>query len=169
MCAAASSLASTVLGVTDEGIEASASGAGSQNALGIFVFRYGSFPLGTYLPDGDLDVGVALYFLEDGRLLGERDSDRFLLYLLSRFNAGDLRSLGKGDAQQAYLVEADVKVIKLSLGGLAVDLSVNKVSVSPTGKQLHSSSNPRPPVRRLSHFPSSLFAAGWRLLLPRSS
>ncbi|XP_026193602.1 uncharacterized protein LOC34624356 [Cyclospora cayetanensis] len=119
----------------------------------VAVHRYGSFPLLTYLPDGDLDVGVLTFSPKTGVVESEEDSEAFLVYLYQRFRRGDLRVEGgeptsefsqsvctPGESQRpagrglrgprirnVHLVKADVKIIKLEVDGLAVDLSVNKV------------------------------------------
>ena len=138
----------------------------------VAVHRYGSFPLLTYLPDGDLDVGVLMFSPETGRIESEEDSEAFLMYLLFRFRKGDLKTEMRDDVanannthhqgvytqqnpeaphqgdplkpprtggpqggppkrppriRNAHLIKADVKIVKLQVDDLAVDLSVNKV------------------------------------------
>ena len=120
----------------------------------VAVLRYGSFPLLTYLPDGDLDVGVITFSPETGVVEGEEESEAFLVYLHLRFRRGDLKVESWGDSSDSscgdpvgsrgprgpgtrgsrgprirnvHLVKADVKILKLEVDSLAVDLSVNKV------------------------------------------
>ncbi|CDJ64627.1 Nucleotidyltransferase family protein, related [Eimeria necatrix] len=122
----------------------------------VAVLRYGSFPLLTYLPDGDLDVGVITFSPETGVVEGEEESEAFLVYLHLRFRRGDLKVESQGSVKDSsgvtgtldapkgpggpggrgsrgprirnvHLVKADVKILKLEVDSLAVDLSVNKV------------------------------------------
>ncbi|CDI86930.1 Nucleotidyltransferase family protein, related [Eimeria praecox] len=120
----------------------------------VAVLRYGSFPLLTYLPDGDLDVGVITFSPETGVVEGEEESEAFLVYLHLRFRRGDLKVESQAEGsdppsgdptasggrrgssrrgskgpriRNVHLVKADVKILKLEVDNLAVDLSVNKV------------------------------------------
>ncbi|OEH77569.1 hypothetical protein cyc_08709 [Cyclospora cayetanensis] len=100
-----------------------------------------------------LYVGVLTFSPKTGVVESEEDSEAFLVYLYQRFRRGDLRVEGgeptsefsqsvctPGESQRpagrglrgprirnVHLVKADVKIIKLEVDGLAVDLSVNKV------------------------------------------
>ncbi|CDJ59975.1 hypothetical protein, conserved [Eimeria maxima] len=136
----------------------SSSGASSSvrclSDICVAVLRYGSFPLLTYLPDGDLDVGVITFSPETGVVEGEEESEAFLVYLHLRFRRGDLKVESQGESsdppcgdpvgsggprgsgtrgsrgpriRNVHLVKADVKILKLEVDSLAVDLSVNKV------------------------------------------
>ncbi|CDJ53571.1 hypothetical protein, conserved [Eimeria brunetti] len=135
----------------------SSSASGSVRCLSdicVAVLRYGSFPLLTYLPDGDLDVGVITFSPETGVVEGEEESEAFLVYLHLRFRRGDLKVESQGEGtyspcgdpvgsegprgsgtrgprgpriRNVHLVKADVKILKLEVDSLAVDLSVNKV------------------------------------------
>ncbi|PHJ15647.1 nucleotidyltransferase family related, partial [Cystoisospora suis] len=98
-----------------------------QDDVCIAVYRYGSFPLRTFLPDGDLDVGVISFNRYTGILEGEEESDALLGLLLERFQRDDVKNHAHFPLRQASLVDAEVRILKCTVGGIAVDVSVNKV------------------------------------------
>ena len=85
-----------------------------ERTLGAQVFHFGSGPLKTYLPDGDLDVSIVLGYGP------EYDS-----WEVKVMNV--LRQKGDLEVSDVFCVDAEVKVVKCFIGGLAVDISVNQV------------------------------------------
>jgi len=88
---------------------------------GAVSFMYGSVPLRTYLPDGDLDVGACMptphvdeWFKRLEELLKRESGKR------RDSSAGDIYAV-----QTVVLVNAEIKLIKCIVNGVLVDLSAN--------------------------------------------
>ncbi|PFH37058.1 hypothetical protein BESB_035160 [Besnoitia besnoiti] len=93
----------------------------------VAVYRYGSFPLRTFLPDGDLDIGIITFNRHTGVLEGEEESDALLAALLEAFQQERVKNNKKFPVREASLVDAEVRILKCIVAGIAVDVSVNKV------------------------------------------
>ncbi|XP_076914735.1 uncharacterized protein LOC143573834 [Bidens hawaiensis] len=84
------------------------------------VLRYGSGPLRTYLPDGDVDLTV----VSDVPHL-ECDLPRIIYSVLE---AEIHRLNGQGVLKEAKCVSAKVKLIKCVVDGIMIDISFNQIS-----------------------------------------
>ncbi|CBZ54776.1 hypothetical protein NCLIV_052020 [Neospora caninum Liverpool] len=98
-----------------------------EDEINITVYRYGSFPLRTFLPDGDLDIGIISYNRRTGVVEGEEESDALLAVLLDKFQREDVKTHKTFPLREASLVDAEVRILKCIVSGIAVDVSVNKV------------------------------------------
>ncbi|KEP62737.1 UNVERIFIED_CONTAM: hypothetical protein HHA_214990 [Hammondia hammondi] len=113
--------------LSPEGRQASSGYCAEEDEINIAVYRYGSFPLRTFLPDGDLDIGVISYNRRTGVLEGEEESDALLAVLLEKFQRAEVKSNKTFPLREASLVDAEVRILKCIVSGIAVDVSVNKV------------------------------------------
>ncbi|XP_010508846.1 PREDICTED: uncharacterized protein LOC104785349 [Camelina sativa] len=88
-----------------------------KDRLGIEVFLFGSVPLKTYLPDGDIDLTV----------LTPQDTEEDLAEALCSM----LRAEGGASDFQVtgvQYIQAQVKVIKFNIKNIAVDISFNQMA-----------------------------------------
>nr|AAM76764.1 hypothetical protein [Arabidopsis thaliana] len=85
--------------------------------LGIEVYLFGSMPLKTYLPDGDIDLTVLTHHAS------EEDCARAVCCVLEA-------EMGNSDLQVTGVqyVQAKVKVIKCSIRDVAFDISFNQLA-----------------------------------------
>jgi len=81
------------------------------------VCAYGSVPLRTYLPDGDLDI-TALVMEEQPEWLQQLSS-----YLLSE----EVQTDGELEVRDVQAINAEVRLVKCVVDDLVVDISVNSV------------------------------------------
>ncbi|KAF8820513.1 hypothetical protein IE077_003094 [Cardiosporidium cionae] len=93
---------------------------------GFVVFRYGSVPLKTYLPDGDLDVGFVV-FDHNGFIMADTTCDDYLNRLYQRLVMPDLLRHPIFPLRNATLIDADTRILKCFVGNIAVDISANKL------------------------------------------
>ncbi|CAD5325983.1 unnamed protein product [Arabidopsis thaliana] len=84
---------------------------------GIEVFSFGSVPLKTYLPDGDIDLTV---------LTKQNMDDDFYGQLCSRLQNEERES--EFHATDVQFIPAQVKVIKCNIRNIAVDISFNQTA-----------------------------------------
>ncbi|KAJ4903984.1 Nucleotidyltransferase family protein [Raphanus sativus] len=88
-----------------------------KDRLGLEVFNFGSVPLKTYLPDGDIDLTV----------LTPQDKEEDLAKALCKMlEAEDGES--DFDVTDVQYIQAQVKVIKCKIRNVAVDISFNQVA-----------------------------------------
>lgn len=88
-----------------------------KDRLGIEVFLFGSVPLKTYLPDGDIDLTV----------LTPQDKEEDLANTLCRMLRAENRESDFHVTDVQY-IQAQVKVIKCSIRNIAVDISFNQMA-----------------------------------------
>ncbi|XP_023637951.1 uncharacterized protein LOC17886661 isoform X2 [Capsella rubella] len=84
---------------------------------GIEVFSFGSVPLKTYLPDGDIDLTV---------LTNQNMDDDFYGQLCNKLQNEDSKS--EFHATDVQFIPAQVKVIKCNIRSIAVDISFNQTA-----------------------------------------
>ncbi|XP_010504531.1 PREDICTED: uncharacterized protein LOC104781532 isoform X1 [Camelina sativa] len=84
---------------------------------GIEVFAFGSVPLKTYLPDGDIDLTV---------LTKQNMDDDFYGQLCNKLQNEDSES--EFQATGVQFIPAQVKVIKCNIRNIAVDISFNQTA-----------------------------------------
>ena len=112
------------------------------NSLGAQVFQFGSGPLKTYLPDGDLDVSVVLgygpeYDDWEVKLMNQLNSTKVRANAsdvferrLARITNAQLKYFAQDAAfitTDVFCIDAEVKIVKCVIGGLAVDISANQI------------------------------------------
>ncbi|XP_024312840.1 uncharacterized protein LOC100823912 isoform X3 [Brachypodium distachyon] len=86
-------------------------------ALGCEVFAFGSVPLKTYLPDGDIDLTV----------LGNASCDSTLIddvYCI--LGSGEQNSDAEFEVKDLEHIDAEVKLIKCTIENIIVDISFNQ-------------------------------------------
>ena len=89
------------------------------------LFLFGSTPLRTYLPSGDLDVGLVLPRVED--------ADRVLLRVKELLEHPPLSTGPQWPVHSVSFVSgAEVKLIKCQVGSILVDISTNTASALAT-------------------------------------
>ncbi|XP_024012974.1 uncharacterized protein LOC18020024 isoform X2 [Eutrema salsugineum] len=84
---------------------------------GIEVFSFGSVPLKTYLPDGDIDLTV---------LTKQNVEDKFLEKLFDTLKSEEGES--KFHVTDVQLIPAQVKVLKCNIRNIHVDISCNQTA-----------------------------------------
>ncbi|CAA7060458.1 unnamed protein product [Microthlaspi erraticum] len=84
---------------------------------GIEVFSFGSVPLKTYLPDGDIDLTV---------LTKQNMEDKFFQKLYETLKSEEEESVS--DVTDVQFIPAQVKVIKCNIRNIAVDISFNQTA-----------------------------------------
>lgn len=87
-----------------------------ERSLGAQVFHFGSGPLKTYLPDGDLDVSIVLGY--------GPEYDNWEVKVMNQLHQTKNPTFPVSDV---FCVDAEVKIVKCFIGDLAVDISVNQV------------------------------------------
>ncbi|CEL97766.1 unnamed protein product [Vitrella brassicaformis CCMP3155] len=91
------------------------------------VFRYGSVPLMTYLPDGDIDIGFATYKDGTGVMDDDTRSDIYLDLVYKRLKEPSLEHHPQFPVRNAIMIMAEVRVLKFTVRNIAIDLSANKI------------------------------------------
>lgn len=89
-----------------------------RNSLGCEVFSYGSVPLKTYLPDGDIDLTVF------GSPLIEETLARDVLAVLQE---EELKENTEYDVKDPQFIDAEVKLVKCMVQNTVIDISVNQL------------------------------------------
>ncbi|KAJ4905127.1 PAP/OAS1 substrate-binding domain superfamily [Raphanus sativus] len=84
---------------------------------GIEVFSFGSVPLKTYLPDGDIDLTV---------ITKQNMEDKFFEKLYNTLKSEEGKS--EFDVTDVKFIPAQVKVIKCNIRNIAVDISFNQMA-----------------------------------------
>eukprot|EP00917_Polyrhabdina_sp_WS-2016_P022497 GHVP01048772.1.p1 GENE.GHVP01048772.1~~GHVP01048772.1.p1 ORF type:complete len:521 (+),score=79.12 GHVP01048772.1:51-1613(+) len=92
----------------------------------IAVYRYGSYPLGTTLPDSDVDIGIAI-FHPNGDLEGVEVADTFLTMLHAKMLTHS-KEANEFQIQNVRMIDANCRVLKANLHGFKVDICANKIS-----------------------------------------
>ncbi|MFS7896411.1 putative Nucleotidyltransferase superfamily [Helianthus anomalus] len=80
------------------------------------VFAYGSVPLKTYLPDGDIDLSV----------VGARTRS-LIKEIASLLESEEKNSSAEFVVKDVQLIGAQVKLVKCLVQNLVVDISVNQI------------------------------------------
>ncbi|XP_031103777.1 uncharacterized protein LOC116007281 isoform X1 [Ipomoea triloba] len=89
-----------------------------RDSLHCEVFPYGSVPLKTFLPDGDIDLtAFGAPMLEDG-LAND------IVYILEREHRNNAADFTVDDVQ---LISAEVKIVKCIVQNIVVDISFNQI------------------------------------------
>ncbi|KAL5219519.1 hypothetical protein ABZP36_020203 [Zizania latifolia] len=86
-------------------------------ALGCEVFAYGSVPLKTYLPDGDVDLTVLGNTSYDSTLIDD------IYYILE---SEEQNSDAEFEVKGLQLINAEVRLIKCTIENIVVDISFNQ-------------------------------------------
>ncbi|CAK9142709.1 unnamed protein product [Ilex paraguariensis] len=87
-------------------------------ALGCEVFPYGSVPLKTYLPDGDIDL-TALSSPDVEESLG-RD-------VLAVLQAEEMNKEAEYEVKDTHFIDAEVKLVKCLVRNIVIDISFNQL------------------------------------------
>uniref|UniRef100_A0A0E0D757 PAP/OAS1 substrate-binding-related domain-containing protein n=1 Tax=Oryza meridionalis TaxID=40149 RepID=A0A0E0D757_9ORYZ len=87
-------------------------------ALGCEVFAFGSVPLKTYLPDGDIDITILGNTAPDSTFISEV---RGILELEEQEDGADVAITG------LQFIDAEVKLIKCVIDNVVVDISFNQI------------------------------------------
>uniref|UniRef100_A0ACD5XKC9 Uncharacterized protein n=1 Tax=Avena sativa TaxID=4498 RepID=A0ACD5XKC9_AVESA len=86
-------------------------------ALGCEVFVFGSVPLKTYLPDGDIDLTVIGNTSCDGTLIDD---------IYSILGSGKQETDAEFEVKDLEHIDAEVRLIKCTIGNIIVDISFNQ-------------------------------------------
>lgn len=89
-----------------------------RGSLGCEVFPYGSVPLKTYLPDGDIDLTA---------FVGKFFEDAFADDLVSTLEAADRNKDAEFSVKDVQLIRAEVKLVKCIVQNIVVDISLNQI------------------------------------------
>ncbi|XP_023728880.1 uncharacterized protein LOC111876551 [Lactuca sativa] len=89
-----------------------------RTSLGVEVFTYGSVPLKTYLPDGDIDF-TAIGAPDRGYTL-----PRDVLHLLQ---AEEHNGNNEFEVKDVTYIDAEVKLVKCIVSGIVIDISFNQL------------------------------------------
>ncbi|KAM3373912.1 hypothetical protein P3S68_012626 [Capsicum galapagoense] len=87
-------------------------------SLGCEVFSYGSVPLKTYLPDGDIDLTVFSSPIIEETLA--RD-------VLAVLQEEELKENTEYDVKDPQFIDAEVKLVKCIVQNIVIDISVNQL------------------------------------------
>ncbi|KAL3536608.1 hypothetical protein ACH5RR_005069 [Cinchona calisaya] len=89
-----------------------------RNCLGCEVFPYGSVPLKTYLPDGDIDLTA---------FGGTNSEDILVDDMVSVLEGEDKNKFAEFAVKDIQLIRAEVKVVKCIVQNIVVDISFNQI------------------------------------------
>ncbi|KAI3749814.1 hypothetical protein L2E82_20430 [Cichorium intybus] len=89
-----------------------------RSSVGVEVFPYGSVPLKTYLPDGDIDF-TAIGTPETGNTL-PRD-------ILELLQAEEQFGNNEFEVKDVTFIDAEVKLVKCIVSGIVIDISFNQL------------------------------------------
>ncbi|PHT72646.1 hypothetical protein T459_23431 [Capsicum annuum] len=89
-----------------------------RNFLGCEVFPYGSVPLKTYLPDGDIDLTT---------FGGTNFEDALANDMVSILEAEDQNKAAEFIVKDVQLIRAEVKLVKCIVQNIVVDISLNQI------------------------------------------
>nr|KYP69866.1 Poly(A) RNA polymerase cid14 [Cajanus cajan] len=84
------------------------------------VFAFGSVPLKTYLPDGDIDLTA---FCDD-----QQSEERLIHDVLQVLQREEKKNNAEFDVKEVKYVRAEVKIIKCLVESYIVDISFNQIS-----------------------------------------
>ncbi|XP_010525400.1 PREDICTED: uncharacterized protein LOC104803199 isoform X2 [Tarenaya hassleriana] len=90
---------------------------------GVEVFSFGSVPLKTYLPDGDIDLTVLTH--QD---MEEKLAVQLCSMLEGEEKGSDIQEIDDFQATDVQYIRAQVKVIKCNIKNIAVDISFNQMA-----------------------------------------
>ncbi|XP_055812753.1 uncharacterized protein LOC129882479 isoform X2 [Solanum dulcamara] len=89
-----------------------------RGSLGCEVFPYGSVPLKTYLPDGDIDLTT---------FGGTNFEDALANDMVSILEAEDKNRAAEFVVKDVQLIRAEVKLVKCIVQNIVVDISLNQI------------------------------------------
>ncbi|CAN4115937.1 unnamed protein product [Withania somnifera] len=89
-----------------------------RRSLGCEVFPYGSVPLKTYLPDGDIDLTA---------FGGTNFEDALANDMVSILEAEDQNKAAEFVVKDVQLIRAEVKLVKCIVQNIVVDISLNQI------------------------------------------
>jgi len=89
--------------------------------ISVKVFRFGSVPLVTYLPDGDVDVG----FITSGE--NGETHDSALDAVCDRLRQLEQKHNSEFQVRNTVLINAELRILKCVVQGVPVDISANHV------------------------------------------
>ncbi|CAN4115754.1 unnamed protein product [Withania somnifera] len=89
-----------------------------RRCLGCEVFPYGSVPLKTYLPDGDIDLTA---------FGGTNIEDALANDMVSILEAEDQNKAAEFVVKDVQLIRAEVKLVKCIVQNIVVDISLNQI------------------------------------------
>ncbi|CAN1180025.1 hypothetical protein LINPERHAP2_LOCUS34554 [Linum perenne] len=89
-----------------------------KTSLGLELFTYGSVPLKTYLPDGDIDLTAFSYPTTEEVLVAD---------VYSILKEEDRNTSARYRVKNVHRIDAEVKLIKCSVDNIVVDISFNQL------------------------------------------
>ncbi|XP_022847121.1 uncharacterized protein LOC111369723 isoform X3 [Olea europaea var. sylvestris] len=89
-----------------------------KHGLDCKVFPYGSVPLKTYLPDGDIDLTIIRSPNIKGSLAHE---------ILAVLKGEEQNENAEYEVKDTLLIDAEVKIVKCLVGGMVIDISFNQL------------------------------------------
>lgn len=95
---------------------------GGLRQQGVDAFMFGSVPLRTYLPDGDIDISIFAPVFGDGR---EALKESWAFQLKGFLEAEAKQALSPFVIQDCQIIQAEVKILKCIVSGYVVDVSFN--------------------------------------------
>ncbi|XAR58844.1 Polynucleotide adenylyltransferase [Bertholletia excelsa] len=87
-------------------------------SLGVEVFPYGSVPLKTYLPDGDIDLTALISPVVEETLPAD---------VLSVLQAEELNENAEYEVKDTQFIDAEVKLVKCLVQNIVIDISFNQL------------------------------------------
>lgn len=88
------------------------------------AFMFGSVPLHTYLPDGDVDISIFTPLTGEGK--NElKETWAFQLKVFLEAESKKHKQTSSFDIEDCQIIQAEVKLVKCIISGLVVDISFN--------------------------------------------
>lgn len=89
-----------------------------RRSIGVEVFPYGSVPLKTYLPDGDIDLTA---------LSSPKSDDSLCRDVLAVMHAEQLNANAEYEVRDTQFIDAEVKLVKCLVDNIVIDISFNQL------------------------------------------
>lgn len=89
-----------------------------RRSIGVEVFPYGSVPLKTYLPDGDIDLTA---------LSTPKSDDSLCRDVLAVMHAEQLNANAEFEVRDTQFIDAEVKLVKCLVDNIVIDISFNQL------------------------------------------
>ncbi|KAK1364009.1 PAP/OAS1 substrate-binding domain superfamily protein [Heracleum sosnowskyi] len=89
-----------------------------KRSIGVEVFPYGSVPLKTYLPDGDIDLTA---------LSTPKSDDSLCCDVLAVMHAEQLNANAEFEVRDTQFIDAEVKLVKCLVDNIVIDMSFNQL------------------------------------------
>ncbi|KAL1809741.1 hypothetical protein ACET3Z_026731 [Daucus carota] len=89
-----------------------------RRSLGVEVFPYGSVPLKTYLPDGDIDLTA---------LSTPKGDDSLCRDVLAVMHGEQLNANAEFEVRDTQFIDAEVKLVKCLVDNIVIDISFNQL------------------------------------------